>query len=352
MNRLLLLGALAVVVLVPTATAAPAATGTLRGTVVAKDRAHRALVVARPGGTVQMLAAPTAFSRTRVGRTVAIRYSSVAGKLPVALTVALEGKAHRALVQGTIVRLAKRRAVINAGGSLLDVTLKAPKRQRALASVLDAPRAGDTVKVEVEIGDDGSLDAGTLPVATDPAASRVGSAGEMEVRGKVTVLSPLTVEAGTPPVSISCVVPPGVTPGVALGAMIELKCDLIGGAWTVRVAHGEHGRSGSGDDHSSEVTVRGVLSFSLDGLNAIVTPSAPGLPVTCAIPSRVLAKVTAQFTAGDIVKMECVTVGDTPTLKEIEKRGGGNAAQQGGNAHDGQNGDHNDDDSGDDEGDD
>jgi hypothetical protein len=210
------------------------------------------------------------------------------------------------------------------------------------------------VKIEVEIDDDGSLGASAIAVASAPVGPQVGSAGEMEVRGKVTVLSPLTVEAGTPPVSIPCVVPPGITPKVAVGDMIELKCDLIGGVWTVRIAHGEDEHSGSGDDDSSEVKVRGTLSFSSDGLGVTVTPSAPGLPVTCTIPSSVLAKLKAQFAAGDVVKMECVKLGDPPLLKEIEKKSGDSAAHQSGSGNDETNGNDNDDDddNGDNEGED
>ena len=349
MKRLLLLGMLAAAVLIPAATAAPTATGTLRGTVVAKDRAHQALVVALPGGKVQTLAAPSAFGRTAVGRRVEIRYSGLPGRLPVALGVSLRGNASRAVVRGTIVRLVKRHAIVNAGGSMLKVTLTAPQGQRTLASAKDSPKAGDTVKIEVEIDDDGSLDASAIAVASAPAGPQVGSAGEMEVRGKVTVLSPLTVAAGSPPVSIPCVVPAGVTLKVAVGDMIELKCDLIGGVWTVRVAHGEDEHSGSGDDDSSEIKVRGTLSFSSDGLGVTVTPPAPGQPVTCTIPNSVLAKLKAQFAAGDVVKMECVKVGDQPMLKEIEKKGGDSAAQQSGNGDD-NNG--NDDDNGDNEGED
>ena len=190
MKRLLLLGALAAVVLVPVAAASPAATHTLRGTVVAKDRVHHALVVALPGGRVQTLVAPAAFGRTGIGRRVVIRYTSLAGQLPVALSVSLKGHASHAVVRGTIVRLIRRHAIINAGGSALNVTLRAPKAQRTLASAKSGPTVGDTVKVEVEIDDDDSLDASAIVVTAAPAGLTAGSEGEMEVRGKVTPLVP------------------------------------------------------------------------------------------------------------------------------------------------------------------
>ncbi len=316
MKRLLLLGVLAAAVLVPAAAASPAATNTLRGTVVAKDRAHRALVVALPSGKVQTVVAPAAFGRTGIGRKVVIRYAGRAGRLPVALGVSLEGQAHRAVVRGTIVRLAKRRTIINAGGSMLNVTLKAPKGQRALASAKSGPKAGDTVKIEVEIDDDGSLDASAIVVAVAPAGVTVGSDGEMEVRGRVTALSPLTVETGgTPKISVGCVVPASFKLNVILGDMIELKCDLIGGVWTVRVAHDEDEHSGSGDDDSAEVEVRGIITALTD---TTVTVDA----VSCTIPPSVLAPLKLHFAVNDVVEVECVKVGNTLTLKQIEKKGG------------------------------
>jgi len=347
MKRLLLLGALAAVVLVPVAAASPAATHTLRGTVVAKDRAHHALVVALPGGKVQTLVAPAAFARTGIGRRVVIRYTGLAGQLPVALGVSLKGHAHHAVVRGTIIRLVKRHAILNAGGSVLNVTLKAPKGQRALASASSGPKVGDTVKVEVDIDDDDSLDATAVVVAAAPAGPTAGSEGEMEVRGKVkdplSAVS-ITVTTGTG-LDVTCAIPAGVTLNVKVGDPIELKCDLIGSpaVWTVRVAHGEDEHSGSGDDDSSKVEVRGTitalpsattLSLTAESTPATVavTPTEGGTPVVCTIPAGISL---AQFAVGDIVKMECVMVGTTLTLKEIEKKGSNSGEQSG----EGENGD-------------
>ena len=347
MKRLLLLGVLAAAVLVPAATASPATTHTLRGTVVAKDRVHRALVVALPGGRVQTLVAPAAFARTGIGRRVVIRYTGLAGQLPVALGVTLGGHAHHAVVRGTIVRLVKRHALINAGGSVLNVTLKAPKGQRVLASASSGPKVGDTVKVEVEIDDDDSLDASAIVVTAAPAGQSAVSEGEMEVRGTVTLLAPpvpgtLTVTTGTS-VVVTCFVPTGATLNVTIGELIELECDLILGKWTVRVARGEDDHSGSdensgsGGDDSSKVEVRGTISVAILPTAATVSVLRQGSltdVVTCAIVPGSLT----QFALGDAVKMECVMVGTTLTLREIEKKDG-NAGEQSGDDDGGDGGD-------------
>lgn len=326
MKRFLLLGALAAAMIVPAAVASPSAIHTIRGTVVAKDRAHRGLVVALPGGAVKTIVAPRAFGRTDVGRNVVIRYTALAGRLPVARAISLEGRTRHAVVRGTIVRVVRRNAVINAGGTALRVHLTAPKAKRLLAAVPSTPSSGDTVEVEVEIAGDGSL-GGSAAVVGASSGTQVGSSGEMEVRGKVTLLSPLTVETGTPPVQLGCAVPADATLGVSVGDMIELRCDLIGGVWTVRAAHDED--EPSGDDDASEAEVRGTLAYSPDGLSVIVTPLS-GPAVTCAIPGSVLAEVTEQFAAGDIVKLECVTIGEALTLKEIEKKSDHAGGQSGG----------------------
>jgi hypothetical protein len=359
MRRLLLAALIAAAVLVPAAGASQSAAHFLRGTVVAKDRAHRGLVVALANGTVRTVVAPGAFSRTGIGRRVDIRFRPVAGNLPVALAVIAHGTSSHAVVRGTIVRLVNRSVVLSAGGSALTVTLKAPTGKRALASAnAHQAKVGDSVKVEVEIDDDGSLDASSVVVTAAPAATAAaGTEGELEVRGKVTVLSPLTVVTGTL-VTVACDVPAGVAVNVQVGDLIELKCDLIGGHWTVRAAHGEDGdddESEGSDDHGAKVEVRGTLAFSADLLTVIVTPPVPGSPVTCAIPKGIV--LVPKFQAGDIVKLECVRTGaQALTLQEIEKKGSsseqGSGEKQGasgtssGSGESGSNGSDDDDDGG------
>ena len=85
---------------------------------VAKDRTHLALVVARPGGAVQMLVAPKALARTAVGRMVVIRYAGPASRLPVALTVSPVGASVTRPCAASSCASLSAVAVIEAGGSL------------------------------------------------------------------------------------------------------------------------------------------------------------------------------------------------------------------------------------------
>ncbi|MSO95435.1 MAG: hypothetical protein EXQ81_06530 [Thermoleophilia bacterium] len=319
---------------------------TLHGTVVAKDRANRGLVVALPGGNVQTLVAPAAFGRTDIGRRVVIRYTGVAGRLPVALSVSLRGHASRAVVRGTIVRLLKRNAIINAGGSLLRVTLKVPAAKRTLASAKSGPSVGDSVKVEVEIDDDDSLDASAVTVVATPAGPATDSEGEMEVRGTVTALSPtvpgtITVTTGTG-VVVTCVIPPGVTRAVTIGDRIELKCELLAGTWTIRTPKdGSKEHAGK----SSKMEVQGTIAAAILPSSTTVSVLRRGSLadiVICAIVPGSLAR----FALGDDVKMECATIGTTLTLTEIEKKDGGSAGGSSGSSDDEDEDDDEDDDSG------
>ena len=355
MKRLLLPAALAVTVLVPAAAAAPATTHTLQGTVIAKDGAHHALVVARPGGAVQLVVAPKALGHTALGRKVVIRYSGLAGGLPVALTVSPKALVHRAVVRGTIVRLAGQHAVINAGGSLLGVNLPAAKKSgRGLASARSGPGVGDSVRVEVEIGDDGTLDADTVTQTAAPAGQPAASGGEMEVRGKVATLLLATAKvAGSVTLTsiglpVTCVIPAGATVTFAVGDLVEITCDLVGdpAAWTLRAAKSEDdhfsgskpGSAGSqkgSDDHgSTEVEVTGTIATPFVAATAVsvtVTPTGGGTPVTCTFAVGTLKA----FAAGDVVKMECVKVGADLKLKEIEKGAGDSGDDEDDDSHDG-----------------
>jgi hypothetical protein len=65
---------------------------------------------------------------------------------------------------------------------------------------------------------------------------------ELEVRGRITSLSPLTVGTAT------CVVPAGVSlAGFAVGDFVEMECDRVNGQWILRELESE-------DDDRNEVT--------------------------------------------------------------------------------------------------
>jgi hypothetical protein len=252
MKRLLVACTLVAAVFVPSAVSAPTAgTGTLRGIVIAKDAHRHAVVVARPGGVAQMLIAPASAFRVGVGRTVVVRYQSRPGRLPIARSITLKGHARHVVVRGTVVRLLRQRALLNAGGSLLGLTLRPQARQRALASSQSGPHAGDDVKVDVEIDDDGSLGDATLLDSSPGDTGQDDSGGEMEVHGTVSALTAATTTAAgsitvtVHGLAVTCVIPAGAQVTAAVGGSVEIECELVGdpAVWTLR---------NSGDDDESE----------------------------------------------------------------------------------------------------
>lgn len=59
---------------------------------------------------------------------------------------------------------------------------------------------------------------------------------EREIKGTLTSLSPPTVTSGAQ--SVSCIAPAGMSlSGLAVGDLVEMTCDLVGGAWVARKIH-------------------------------------------------------------------------------------------------------------------
>ena len=57
---------------------------------------------------------------------------------------------------------------------------------------------------------------------------------EVEIKGDLTSLAPLTVRSATR--TVTCTVPAGVSlAGFVVGDFVEITCDLIGGVWVLRV---------------------------------------------------------------------------------------------------------------------
>jgi hypothetical protein len=75
---------------------------------------------------------------------------------------------------------------------------------------------------------------------------------ELEVKGTLTSLSPLTVTIGSK--TAICAVPSGMSlAGFAVGDFVEMTCDLRGGVWTLRKLEHEDDDDGArGDDDDDE----------------------------------------------------------------------------------------------------
>lgn len=164
----------------------------------------------------------------------------------------------------------------------------------------------------------------TKSIATAKTAGATVVAGaELELRGAITSLSPLTV--GT----LSCAVPAAVSlAGFAVGDFVELECRLVGTEWTLRKIHHEDDLSG-GDD-ADEREVKGAITS--------LSPLTVGT-LSCVVPAGVSV---AGFSVGDVVELECELVAGAWTLHKLELEDDRSAAS--GHSDDDDDDDHEDDD--------
>ncbi len=170
----LLLAALATLLLILPATAEGHSGLRLRGTVALKSEAND-LVTVRTQRNAVALRVPGSMSRIHVGQQVELRGST------------LRAHAHGSRV------LARNVSIVSS--------------QPLSSSFL--PRAND------EPDDD-----------------------EVEIKGLIRSLAPLTVESRIR--SVTCAVPTGMSlAGFAVGDFVEITCDRIDGTWTLRTLHHE-----------------------------------------------------------------------------------------------------------------
>jgi len=152
------------------------------------------------------------------------------------------------------------------------------------------------------------LSRGVILVRSDTHAGDVRQLDddEIEVKGTLTSLFPLTVVANGRP--FMCAVPPGVSlAGFHVGDFVEMTCDLVRGTFVLRELELEDDEVEIDDD---EIEVKGTLT-SLSPLRV----TAHGRVFTCAVPVGVSL---AGFHVGDFVEMTCDLVGGTFVLRELE----------------------------------
>ncbi len=171
----IVLAALAALILILPATAEGQSGLRLRGTVALKAPS-KGLVTVRAQQRAVVLRVPGSLARIRIGQRVELRGS----------TLRSHGNGSRVLARN--VSIVRSQPLAQAG------------------SPAPAPNAGD----EIDMDED-----------------------ELEVKGTLTSLSPLTVTAAGQ--AFRCAVPTGRSlTGFAVGDFVEMTCDLVGGSWILR----------------------------------------------------------------------------------------------------------------------
>ena len=202
--RILALVVLAAALLALPATAQAKSGVRLRGTVTLKDASHRLLSV-RATKRAFDLRVRSSMQRVRLGERVELRGS----------TLRTQGQSSH--VVATNVSVLRSHSPSGAAD-----TSSGPGSAGS-----SGPSAGDDDQGENEDQDN----------------------DELEVKGTITSLSPLTVS--TPSGPKSCVVPTGMTlTGFAVNDFVEMKCDLVGGTFVLReLQHEDQEDAAGNDDH-------------------------------------------------------------------------------------------------------
>jgi hypothetical protein len=189
--RVLLISLLALLLLVP-ATAEGSSKAPLRGTVAAKNPAAH-LVSVKASRQAFSLRVPGSLSSIRLGQRVELRGS----------TLRAQGRRSTVLAQG------------------VTITSSQPLSAKPSSKPSDDDEAG---------GD------------------------EIEIEGKLTSLSPVTVASSNR--TVSCTSAGLSLAGLTVNDLVEMTCDRIGGAWVVREIHSEDadddGVSGHDDDDDDD----------------------------------------------------------------------------------------------------
>jgi len=200
-------------------------------------------------------------------------FSAIAAALLVLPIAAQAHSGSRASVRGTVaakdishrlvsLRSSTRSAVLRVGGSmgrihrgqraeLAGSTLRiAGTEHRVLARPVSLVRLRLIVRNEVRAGDDDRA---------EDQNENEDENDELEVKGTITSLSPLTVS--TPHGPVTCVVPAGVSlVGFAAHDFVEMTCDRIHGVFVLRKLESEDAdavANANDDDHGSSGPSRG-----------------------------------------------------------------------------------------------
>jgi hypothetical protein len=301
MKRLLLFSAAASVVL-----ALPATAAAFSGVVVAKDQARHALVIASRGGVVRTVRAPGHLGAVRTGERLVFSARRLSDGTFKAGSLRPAGRAHRAVLRGTVVRHRLSHYLLSTGGSVIGMRASARSH-----------RPGDRVQVRVRIGRNG---------LTATSFKDLGHANSLELEGIFLGLNGdqlrLAVEHRG---EVFVTVPGGFQlPELKPGDEIELdvSVDATTGAFTLLSIRtddendGEHGK----------VEVSGMIT-NLTDTSITVSPrgeedddEGDGSPVTCAVTDKSLL---SGFQMNDKVEMRCAEVNGTLTLVRLKKEDDG-----------------------------
>ncbi|MGB2874483.1 MAG: hypothetical protein WBB76_03315 [Gaiellaceae bacterium] len=303
------------------AVALPATAGaaTLKGIVIAKKPARKALVIVSPNGVVRTVRAREAYQRVPVGRMVTVQGAALPDGTFAAGKVRISGKARRVHFRGTVVAVKGPRLFISAGGSVFAL------RVRSGAKTGASEGSGGLAPGD-EVDCDASVKGGLLE-------TRGGDLNKVGHSDKLVLEGIYLATAGDGTIELAVVhhgrvfvkVPAGtVVPTFAPGDQIALVVTVeTDGSFTlVKAENEEGGDTGDGDVDinapKSQFTVVGVLAaLSADAVTVKLEEHHE--PVRCAVPDGF---DLSGFVAGQRVLMTCKFQDGHPVLLSLKKKDG------------------------------
>jgi hypothetical protein len=144
------------------------------------------------------------------------------------------------------VNASRKAFALRVSGSLAAIRLG--QRVVLRGSTLRAQRRGSRVLAR------GVSIVSARPLSSDSSAQTAAKADddELEINGELTSLAPVTVASSTE--TASCTAPAGMSlSGFAVGDLVEMKCDLVGGTWVVRkLEHDDDDAARGGEDDDDD----------------------------------------------------------------------------------------------------
>lgn len=291
------------------------------GTVVGKERARHALVIASGNAMVRTVRVTGAY-RLRPGTRVAVKADRLRDGTYRATALRRVGQTSGARASGTILRSRRGSYLLGAGKSVLAIRYRAGRR---LSSASGGPRPGDQVVVRISISRNGALI--QQGVQTVAHGARLEVVGILTALTNATATTPgsvtVTVEMpGAPPApatktDFTCGVPAGFPDLSAfLNKLVEVECMLMNGQWALEKLGVPGQRGVEDDDDEDEDEVEGRLT-ALTPATATITGSITVGNVTCTIPAGF---DTLGIKVGDEVEIEC----EARILTDIEQEDGDN----------------------------
>lgn len=158
-------------------------------------------------------------------------------------TVALKSQANDLVT----VRTHRQAVALRVPGSMS--LIRVGQRVELRGSTLRARGHGSRVLARnVSIASSQPLSTSSSPRADDDEPND----DEVEIKGKLASLTPLTLTVTSATRSVTCSVPnAGLLAGFAVGDLVEITCDLVRGSWVLRkLEHEDRADDDEGDDSS------------------------------------------------------------------------------------------------------